>query len=682
MWRDFDYGDGATTLGGAPFSFPDPVTPNWRQLWQAIVGHVALTPDEQTKTELLDQFARRFGVRTLGFVNAHAMNQCVVDPAFAADILALGSVVRDGIGVQALYRLLGRRAGLNLNGTDLLPELISRFAGKRVAVFGTQLPLAERVGEKLRVELGCEPIAAHGFHADGYYVDLVARTRPALVILGMGMPKQERVARLMKQALHQDVAIVCGGAILDFLSGHITRAPLWMRRAGMEWVFRLGLEPRRLFRRYVMGNPIFLLRSAILALRGAGTGRPARRSLQMPAAARPVLPPHGIGGPLAATTLDRLATRPTNSAEIVTLPTPPVRPRRPQPSVFSANRPVVERDDLYGRGEDLARLQARVLDQRGSALIYGPRGYGKTSLVRVFGEVADSLGHVVIYASCSRGVGFDNLLRSYLTELAAEIGTPMPDAGTPLTVPSVAAILAAVGEHSVVFILDEFDRVDRDDTRESVVELIKDVSDLTGSVRFLLVGVATDSAHILGYHPSVHRCLSCVPLSRLSHDAIETLFRDKAGRDAIDIPAPMVSAIVALVAGSAYHAQLIGQKLAGGSRDAPVDAARFNAVLDEIVEDNARIDAGFARLRAEFGSPGPGRDALMRLADSALRDSEDLVRPGAMGDGRVAEFCAGLASIGVLEEAGPLAAGAYRFTNAFTPQLLTILAHRQAAAAA
>jgi|GEM_PF-168119 len=678
MWRDFEPGGGTAALGGLPFGFPDPVTPNWRQSWQAIVGRVAVTPDERAKTELLDQFARRFGVRTLGFVNAHAMNRCAVDPVFAADILALGSVVRDGVGVQALYRMLGVRAGLNLNGTDLLPELFERFAGKRVAVFGTKLPHATRVGEKLRDQLGCEPIAADGFHPDGYYVDLVAQTRPALVILGMGMPKQERIARLMKQALHQDVAIVCGGAILDFLSGHVVRAPLWMRRAGMEWVFRLGLEPRRLFRRYILGNPIFLLRSAILALRGSAA-KPARRSLAVPAGARPVLPPHGIGGPLGATTLDRLATRPTNSAEIVALPTPAPRPRRPQPSVFSANRPVVERDDLYGRGEDLARLQARVLDQRGSALIYGPRGYGKTSLVRVFGEVADSLGHVVIYASCSRGVGFDALLRSYLTELAAEIGTPLPDASTPLTVQAVAAILAEVTDHSVVFILDEFDRVDRDDTRESIVELIKDVSDLTGSLRFLLVGVATDSAHILGYHPSVHRCLSCVPLSRLSHAAIETLFRDKAGRDELDISALMVSAIVALVAGSAYHAQLIGQKLAGGTRDAPVDAARFNAVLDEIVEDNARIDAGFARLRAEFGSPGPGRDALMRLADGALRDSEDLVRPAVLGDERIALFSAGLAKIGVLEEAGPLAPGAYRFTNAFTPQLLTILAHRQTA---
>ncbi len=677
MWRDFEFAGTGASIPSSSFAFPEPVSPNWRQLWNAIVDHVAVTPDDDTKDLLLDAFARRRGVRTLGFVNANAMNRCTTEKGFAADLLALDHLVRDGIGVHALYRLIGAQPGLNLNGTDLLPDLISRFAGQHVAVFGTQLQLAERVALKLERELGCETLSAHGFHADGHYVDAVARTRPALVILGMGMPKQERVARLMKQALHQDVAIVCGGAILDFISGHVARAPLWMRNLGLEWMFRLSLEPRRLFRRYVIGNPVFLFRSAILALRG---GAPAMK----PAPAASVIAPaddlpHGIGRPLPAATLVRLTQPQRPPAQVVPLPGATVARR--QRSVFSANRPVVERDDLYGRGDDLARLQARVLDQRGSALIYGPRGYGKTSLVRVFGEVADSLGHIVIYASCSRGVDFDALLRVYLTELSAEIGTPAPSTDAPLTVRSVAATLALVDDRSVVFILDEFDRVERDDTRESVVELIKDVSDLTGSVRFLLVGVATDAAHILGYHPSVHRCLSCVPLSRLSDTAIETMLRDKAGGDALDIPPAIVAAMIAVVAGSAYHAQLIGQKLAAHRRDVSIDAARLAEVLNEIVEDSARIDPVFARLASDFDNSGPGRDALMKLADAAVRDPEDIVRPAAIEDAEMQRFCKALADNEVLIAAGPLAPGGYRFANAFTPQLLAILAHRASAAA-
>lgn len=679
MWRDFNFESSGAAVAGPAFAFPEPPTPNWRQLWNAIVDHVAVTPDHDTKDALLDGFARRRGVRTLGFVNANAMNRCTAEKEFAADLLALDSLVRDGIGVHALYRLIGARPGLNLNGTDLLPDLIARFGGQRIAVFGTRSELAERVAAKLERELDCETVSAHGFHGDGYYVDLVARTRPDLVILGMGMPKQERVARLMKHGLRQDVAIVCGGAILDFLSGHITRAPLWMRNLGLEWMFRLGLEPRRLFHRYVIGNPLFLVRSAILALRGSRREEtPALSSRRVVAPAVPA-DAHGIGRPLPSATLQRLtaAVPPVTSAaspKIVALPV--ITAAHRHRSAFSANRPVVERDDLYGRRDDLARLEARVLDQRGSALIYGPRGYGKTSLVRVFGEVADSLGHLVIYASCSRGVSFDTLLRVYLTELAAEVGISAPAAEVPLTVQSVAAMLSGLKDHSVVFILDEFDRVERDDTRECVVELIKDVSDLTGSARFLLVGVATDAAHILGYHPSVHRCLSCVPLSRLSDAAIEAMFRDKAGGTAMDIPQSIVEAVVTVVAGSAYHAQLIGQKLAVHGHDAPVDGARFAAVLGEIVEDNARIDPVFARLASDFGGSGPGREALLRLADAALFDPEDIIRPDSIAGEQMARFCIGLMDSKVLIAAGPLAPGGYRFANAFTPQLLTILAHR------
>jgi len=69
--------------------------------------------------------------------------------------------------------------------------------------------------------------------------------------------------------------IVCGGAIIDFLGGKMPRAPRWMRRAGLEWAFRLGLEPRRLFRRYVIGNPVFLARTLSLA---ATTSAPAPQS--------------------------------------------------------------------------------------------------------------------------------------------------------------------------------------------------------------------------------------------------------------------------------------------------------------------------------------------------------------------------------------------------------------------
>jgi hypothetical protein len=58
---------------------------------------------------------------------------------------------------------------------------------------------------------------------------------------------------------------VCGGAIIDFMGGKTSRAPVWMRKTGLEWVYRLMIEPRRLFHRYVVGNPVFLARAISLA---------------------------------------------------------------------------------------------------------------------------------------------------------------------------------------------------------------------------------------------------------------------------------------------------------------------------------------------------------------------------------------------------------------------------------
>jgi exopolysaccharide biosynthesis WecB/TagA/CpsF family protein len=89
-----------------------------------------------------------------------------------------------------------------------------------------------------------------------------------LIILGMGMPRQEIVALALRAALHRPCLIVCGGAILDFLGGRVPRAPRLLQGLGLEWAWRLAREPRRLFRRYVLGNPVFIGRALLLALQG------------------------------------------------------------------------------------------------------------------------------------------------------------------------------------------------------------------------------------------------------------------------------------------------------------------------------------------------------------------------------------------------------------------------------
>jgi hypothetical protein len=238
----------------------------------------------------------------------------------------------------------------------------------------------------------------------------------------------------------------------------------------------------------------------------------------------------------------------------------------------------------------------------------------------------------------------------------------------------VAGRLASVRDISLVIILDEFDRIGRNDTRESIVELIKDVSDLTASVRFVLVGVATDVVSILGYHPSVHRCLTCVPVARLGHDAVETLFRHKATADRLSVPDNLVDDIVRLTGGSAYHAQLIGQKLVARARRSQNTQITLNelvAVIAEITGDSALVDVGFAKLAAEMRDSAPLRGLLRELAQRALADTSDRV----IVDGHsISGFDDRGEIFRSLVDGQILAPGetarTVRFANAFMPQLI------------
>ena len=112
------------------------------------------------------------------------------------------------------------------------------------------------------------------------YLRLAARESPHLVVLAMGMPRQERLARALRAAAQGPCLIICGGAIADFLGGRYARAPRWLQRLGLEWCWRLAREPRRLFGRYVLGNPLFLARALWLALsrRQPAAASPSARS--------------------------------------------------------------------------------------------------------------------------------------------------------------------------------------------------------------------------------------------------------------------------------------------------------------------------------------------------------------------------------------------------------------------
>ena len=242
-------------------------TRGWRPRWQELVKSVVRVHTAHGEELLLETLAAPTQSRVLAFVNAHAMNSAASSPEFFDAVMSADLVLRDGAGMAILLRLLHQVPGLNLNGTDLIPKILRRYGGKRIALFGTQEPYLEVAREVVTTRLapGSHCITAHGFLDTAAYVQLAGQQRPQVIVLGMGMPRQEEVAAVLRSALGYPCLIICGGAIIDFLGGKTSRAPGWMRASGLEWLYRLALEPRRLFKRYVLGNPLFIVRALRLA---------------------------------------------------------------------------------------------------------------------------------------------------------------------------------------------------------------------------------------------------------------------------------------------------------------------------------------------------------------------------------------------------------------------------------
>ncbi|MBP2299101.1 WecB/TagA/CpsF family glycosyltransferase [Azospirillum picis] len=249
--------------------------PNPRDVLELIERMRCISSDTE-RHRLVEELGAVSRPTVLSFLNAHGVNVCMGSDAALAAFRASDVLLRDGIGMQAVLPALNRPVGLNMNGTDFIPLLLRTLGARNVAIYGTATPWLDRARAVLE-ETTPHRYAdlQHGFHPAEHYVDRARTQRPDLILLAMGMPKQEEVAALLKRSLDHPVLIVNGGAIVDFLAGRFKRAPDAVQRSGLEWAFRLAQEPRRLFRRYCIGafgfawSTLRLRRAASLRTRGA-----------------------------------------------------------------------------------------------------------------------------------------------------------------------------------------------------------------------------------------------------------------------------------------------------------------------------------------------------------------------------------------------------------------------------
>jgi exopolysaccharide biosynthesis WecB/TagA/CpsF family protein len=201
--------------------------------------------------------------------NAHTLNVAWSDRSYHRVLRDADLVLRDGVGIEMAVRLAGKDPRHNFVGTDFVPAFLERLApaGVRVFLFGAEPGVTEGAARVLEARAPGARIVgmAPGYGDLGRIVQQVRASRPDVFLAALGNPLQER---WIDQHLDQlDVPVSIGvGALFDYLAGRVPRAPRWMLRARVEWLFRLAVEPRRLWRRYVMGNPRFVWR--VLRSRG------------------------------------------------------------------------------------------------------------------------------------------------------------------------------------------------------------------------------------------------------------------------------------------------------------------------------------------------------------------------------------------------------------------------------
>ncbi len=235
------------------------------------VSVLALSWDDaiQHLHTLIDE--KRFTLVT--WLNAHNSNLAGDDIRFR-NALDEFLVLPDGVGVDIAAKLLhGKTFPNNLNGTDFTPALLRALTPPlRIGLLGTRPGVVEKAAESLKENAPQHEyrVISHGFFApsdERRILQSLADYHPHILLVAMGVPRQELFMREKLTAEHCVLAFGVG-ALLDFRAGAVLRAPRWMQKLRLEWLYRFSQEPKRLWRRYVLGNPRFLFR----VLRTLATG--------------------------------------------------------------------------------------------------------------------------------------------------------------------------------------------------------------------------------------------------------------------------------------------------------------------------------------------------------------------------------------------------------------------------
>lgn len=198
-------------------------------------------------------------------INAYKILLAKKDPGLRRIINSCDLIGVDGVPVIWASRILGRPLKERINGTDLMEKLIAKASEKdyRLYFLGAKDKVIRHLVEICRIRYPGMQIA--GFR-NGYWeqdqeqevVEAIRKARPDILFVGVSSPKKEIFLKKYSEAMEVPFTMCVGGSF-DVVAGlGRRRAPLWMQRNGLEWLFRFIQEPRRMWRRYLIGNTAFV----------------------------------------------------------------------------------------------------------------------------------------------------------------------------------------------------------------------------------------------------------------------------------------------------------------------------------------------------------------------------------------------------------------------------------------
>lgn len=215
--------------------------------------------------ELIERFIKEGVPSRHAFVNAWKVVRMQSDPELLEAIETCDLINADGMAIVWASRMLGVPLPERVNGTNMMLDLIglAQTKGYRVYLLGARPEVVDHAVAILRSQFGGICIAGwhHGYFGYKEEADIAQQIRdakPDILFVGMGTPKKERWLQRNVSGIEVPFSLGVGGSF-DVIAGRVKRAPELWQSAGLEWLWRFIQEPRRMWRRYLLGNPRFLL---------------------------------------------------------------------------------------------------------------------------------------------------------------------------------------------------------------------------------------------------------------------------------------------------------------------------------------------------------------------------------------------------------------------------------------